>query len=269
MLPRFIASALAIALLLLSGAIASPHHTPHDLCRVAAVTAARTHHVPEEVLLAITTVETRTNRGGESGPWPWTVNVAGQGTWFDSFAEARSHAAAALASGQTSFDVGCFQLNYRWHGQEFSGLDEMFDPATSADYAARFLKSLHAESGDWLIAAGHYHSRTPRHSQRYRRAISAVMSSSEIAGTLAEISADEKTTPIVLGSMEQSDMAIAEIQSGGGGSILLGARAPIISLARGGSSSSTSVLADSNAIASPGAIGLVRDSVIPLIVVRN
>ena len=30
----------------------------------------------------------------------------------------------------------------------------MFDPDTGADYAARFLKSLYAERGDWSAAAG-------------------------------------------------------------------------------------------------------------------
>ena len=139
-----------------------------DLCRHAAIRAADDEGVPREVMLAITLVETRTKRGDESGPWPWTVNVAGKGTWFPSRAAALLHAQQALAGGQPSFDVGCFQLNFRWHGTAFTSIDEMFEPGPSGLYAARFLKSLHAETGDWIKASGLYHSRTAKHAKRYR-----------------------------------------------------------------------------------------------------
>lgn len=138
------------------------------ICRNAAIAAADRHGVPRKVLVAITLVETRTRREGISGPWPWTVNVAGKGAWFDSRAGALLHAQRALTRGQPSFDVGCFQLNYRWHGQHFASIDQMFEPGPSGDYAAQFLKSLHAETGDWIKAAGLYHSRTSRHAKRYR-----------------------------------------------------------------------------------------------------
>ena len=74
----------------------------------------------------------------------------------------------ALAAGRTSFDVGCFQINYRWHGARFASLEEMLEPAANARYAARFLSDLHEETGTWTAAAGAYHSRTERHARRYR-----------------------------------------------------------------------------------------------------
>ena len=141
------------------------------LCRNAAIKAADRHGIPREVLVAISLVETRTRRGGVSGAWPWTVNVAGKGFWFDSRAAALIHAQGALARGQQSFDVGCFQLNYKWHGHHFASIDEMFEPGPSGDYAARFLKSLHAETGDWIKASGFYHSRTAKHAKRYRNLV--------------------------------------------------------------------------------------------------
>lgn len=138
------------------------------ICRNAAIQAADRHGVPREVLVAITLVETGTNRGGSYGAWPWTVNVAGKGFWLESRAAALLQAQRALSRGQPSFDVGCFQLNYKWHGEHFASIDHMFEPGPSGDYAARFLKSLHAETGDWIKAAGFYHSRTKRHAERYR-----------------------------------------------------------------------------------------------------
>ena len=70
------------------------------------------------------------------------------------------YALAQISKGETRFDVGCFQLNYRWHGESFASLDEMISPKSNALYAAKFLKSLYAEFGDWTEAAGAYHSRT-------------------------------------------------------------------------------------------------------------
>ncbi|MEO1493677.1 MAG: lytic transglycosylase domain-containing protein [Pseudomonadota bacterium] len=145
------------------------------LCWDAAIAAADRNGVPRNIMLAITLVETRTKRDGETGPWPWTVNVAGKGAWLDSRAQALLHAQRALAQGQTSFDVGCFQLNYRWHGQHFASIDQMFEPGPSGDYAARFVKSLHEETGDWIRASGLYHSRTPKHAARYRGLVKRVV----------------------------------------------------------------------------------------------
>lgn len=174
--------AVLLAAALLPGtALASTGSEP-DLCRAAAVEAARRHGVPEDIMLAITLVETRRRTDGVAGPWPWTVNIAGEGFWFDTRRAALAKAEAALAGGQRSFDVGCFQLNFRWHGAGFPSIDAMFEPALAADYAARFLHDLFAESGDWMRAAGHYHSRTPDHSARYRRMVAAALESDAMAG---------------------------------------------------------------------------------------
>ena len=153
---------------LLPGLAAAEVTATMDLCRNAAVRAADAHGVPRTVMLAITSVETRTTRDGQTGPWPWTVNVTGKGQWFASRAAALVHAQRSLAGGETSFDVGCFQLNYRWHGQAFPSIDAMFEPGASGDYAARFLKSLYAETGNWFRAAGLYHSRREPRASRYR-----------------------------------------------------------------------------------------------------
>ena len=141
------------------------------ICRNAAVKAADRHGIPREVLVAITLVETGTNRDGAYGAWPWTVNVAGKGFWLESRAAALLHAQRALARGQPSFDVGCFQLNYKWHGQHFASIDHMFEPGPSGAYAARFVKDLHREPGDWIKASGLYHSRTPKYSKKYRKLV--------------------------------------------------------------------------------------------------
>lgn len=140
---------------------------PSQLCDAAAAQASRETGVPLAVLQAISLNETGRRRDGAFRPWPWTVNMEGKGTWFDSAAEALAYAERNRARGARSFDVGCFQLNYRWHGQNFASLEAMFDPLANARYAARFLAELYAEKGDWSLAAGAYHSRTPGFAERY------------------------------------------------------------------------------------------------------
>lgn len=142
--------------------------TDADICAQAAALAAAETGVPYAVLMAITQTETGRTSAGVTQPWPWTINLEGEGHWFENQDEALAFAYQALRADRVSFDTGCFQINYRWHGENFSSLEEMFDPARNAAYAALFLSDLYAELGDWSLAAGAYHSRTEVHASRYR-----------------------------------------------------------------------------------------------------
>jgi hypothetical protein len=170
-----------LGIALFAAGVAAPamamRQAPETLCRDAAISASRQTGVPLQVLLAISLTET--GRKGENGfsPWPWTLNIEGRGEWLDNRGSALEMAYATLRRGARSFDVGCFQVNYRWHGEGFTSLEQMMDPEANALYAARFLLSLYDETGDWALAAGHYHSRTPEHASRYRRVFERHMAS--------------------------------------------------------------------------------------------
>lgn len=139
-----------------------------ELCEQAALRAAAESGVPADVLLAIALVETGRAIDGQMRPWPWAANAEGRGHWFASADQAGAFARQRLAQGRPSFDLGCFQINWRWHGQHFDRPEALLDPLISARYAAQFLARLHDELGDWESAAGAYHSRTPHLAQRYR-----------------------------------------------------------------------------------------------------
>ena len=142
--------------------------TTAAICDSAALRASRTTGVPLDVLRAISLTET--GRNGDEGflPWPWTVNMEGVGKWFDDLETAQAYIDKNMRRGARSFDVGCFQINYRWHGQAFSSIEEMFEPNANALYAAEFLQRLYDEFGDWTKAAGAYHSRTPKFANKYK-----------------------------------------------------------------------------------------------------
>lgn len=147
---------------------------PSDLCDLAAARAAETSGVPIDILLAITRVET--GRGGaQPGPWPWTINADGQGNWYATKMEAIDAATVHQTDGTNTYDVGCFQLNIKWHGDNFASLSDMFDPSQNAEYAAAFLEQLYLESGDWAAAVAAYHSRTPDLAEAYLAKVKAIL----------------------------------------------------------------------------------------------
>ena len=153
---------------------ALPAQAAPELCESAAVTAARETDVPLDVLLAIALTESGRQQNGRLRPWPWTANAEGSGHWFDTRQEAVDFARTLLARGQRLFDLGCFQINWYWHGENFNRPEELLDPLTAARYAARLLASLHDEFGSWEGAAGAYHSRTPQFADRYRARFTAL-----------------------------------------------------------------------------------------------
>lgn len=107
-------------------------------------------------------------------PWPWAVNADGAAMYFDSKPAAVVWTRLALARGVRQVDVGCMQVNLQSHPQAFRDLDDAFDPAANADYAARFLRRLRDEAGDWPTAIGYYHSRTPALAADYRERVIAI-----------------------------------------------------------------------------------------------
>lgn len=132
--------------------------------------------VPKGLLSAISLVETGT--GGVA--WPWTVNEGGKGMHFKTRAEALAHLESAIARGVENMDVGCMQLNYRWHSKGFANLEEMLDPVRNTTYAALFLVELQKRLGSWELATAHYHSTDADKGARY---VEKVATASDPSGT--------------------------------------------------------------------------------------
>ena len=147
-------------------------HSAEDIsviCDNVAELASEKTGVPISVLKAISLSETGRKINGVMRPWPWTVNMEGKGVWFSNSDEAKAYVYKNYKRGARSFDIGCFQINYKWHGHNFSSIEEMFQPMPNALYAANFLLRLYKEKGDWGGAAGAYHSRTPKYANKYEK----------------------------------------------------------------------------------------------------
>src|SRR5579859_1047005 len=106
---------LSLLVLLLSAASALAEPTalspiaPGLLCRSAIATAERANGIPASLLAAIGRVESgrRDPVSGATHPWPWTINAEGQGSFFDTKAQAIAAVRDLQARGVRSIDVGC------------------------------------------------------------------------------------------------------------------------------------------------------------------
>lgn len=173
--PRRVHLALIIVLLTAGTAVARVPADPGAACRDAIRIVERETALPQGLLLAIATVESGRSspRDGTLTPWPWTVHATGNGRYFPTREEAIGHVQELQAAGTTVIDVGCLQVNLHHHPNAFPTLEAALDPLTNARYAARFLKRLQAELGDWQLAAGAYHSRNPERRDAYRARVMA------------------------------------------------------------------------------------------------
>ena len=129
----------------------------------------RHYGIPSHLLSAISATESgRYHQGLKiTLPWPWTINVEGQGHYFDSKQEAVAAVRRFQRQGARSIDVGCMQVNLVHHPEAFANLDEAFDPQRNVAYGAGFLRGLYDESKSWKQAAADYHSKTPRRGKEY------------------------------------------------------------------------------------------------------
>lgn len=141
-----------------------------DICAQATSITERAQGIPSHLLGAISLAETGRwdDKRRASFAWPWTVTSGGKGRYYASKAEAVAEVRKLSARGVRNIDVGCMQVNMLYHKDAFASLDEAFEPATNAAYAASFLKDLYATSGSWTAAAGFYHSRKPADNRPYR-----------------------------------------------------------------------------------------------------
>ena len=157
----------------ITGLLSSP--PAGQLCRQAIAAAERAHGIPAYLLAAIARVESgrRDQVSGTFNPWPWTINMDGQGSFYDNQAQAVAAARAMRHRVTNSIDVGCMQISLVHHPDAFPSLTRAFDPSANADYGARFLVQLFEKSGSWPKAVELYHSATPDLGQDYQRKVYA------------------------------------------------------------------------------------------------
>jgi hypothetical protein len=143
------------------------------LCEAATRQAERQERVPRGLLEAISLKESGRWDGDakKSVAWPWTVTWGGPGEHFASRAEAIAKVRALQKAGKTNIDVGCMQINLRYHPHAFDNIEDAFDPLKNAGYAGAHLKQLREDHKSWHRAVERYHSSDPERGAAYRQAV--------------------------------------------------------------------------------------------------
>jgi len=156
----------------------------------------RSMRIPQGLLTAISFVES--GRAGEDGQitaWPWTINVNGQGRYFDTKEEAVAATRKLIDEGQRSIDVGCMQINLRYHPNAFRTIEDAFDPALNVAYGAQFLTSLHQLQGSWSKAVERYHSADDGRREEYREKVMASWNNNVRNVVMNAVLAENTDTP--------------------------------------------------------------------------
>lgn len=140
------------------------------LCLAAIKVAESTRNLPKHLLHAIALTESGfwRHESRSQVPWPWTVNVNGEGRYFESPHHAADYIRGLLRDGVTNIDVGCMQINLRYHGLAFGTIEEALSPVNNVAYAVSFLEDLRERNGTWGKAVRYYHSGNWRRGSLYR-----------------------------------------------------------------------------------------------------
>lgn len=142
-----------------------------ELCQIAVDKAEKNYQIKSNLLQTIASVESgRWNaQAGKRVAWPWTVHANGKGRYYKSKAEAIAAVKNLQQKGITNIDVGCMQINLKYHGEAFANLEEAFDPEKNVAYSAQFLRNLYKRNKqNWTKTAMHYHSRNLRKGTNYK-----------------------------------------------------------------------------------------------------
>ena len=144
-------------------------------CEYLAKEAEVRYGLPENILLSISRVETGYQKvNGVRRAWPWTLNAGGDSAYFQTKDAALKSLKRRVKQGVTNIDIGCMQLNFRWHKKFFKNLSDMMSPEKNVDYGARFLNRLHKRHGSWEKAVKYYHSSKSKFNVKYYKKVRAV-----------------------------------------------------------------------------------------------
>ena len=125
--------------------------------------------IPRGILKSIATVE--------SGIRPYVVNIKGKSYIFESKKKALNFIQQQIKKHNQNFSVGCMQIHYKSHKNQFNSVDEMLSPERNLAYAAFMLKKLYTKYGNWEKAIKRYHAAKAKYSNVYYKKVMKVYNS--------------------------------------------------------------------------------------------
>jgi hypothetical protein len=125
--------------------------------------AEKEHNIPKGLLLAVAKTESNLEA--------YALNISGRSHFFRDKDTALKTIRCALDEGITNIDIGAAQINYKWHGNKFSSIEDMLSPEVNIQYAAKLLAKLKQQHGNWHKAIRIYHSSNLKYHRQYSRRV--------------------------------------------------------------------------------------------------
>lgn len=155
------------------------------------------YHMPKNLLKAISITESGRyhKKTTNAIPWPWTINVKGKGYYFKSKADAVKAVKRLKKAGIESIDVGCMQINLRYHPTAFKNIEEALEPKYNIRYASSFLYKDYKKTNNWQKSIGRYHNKKPSQGGRYVKRVYTNWKRLDENFTVSSL--DVKTVPVL------------------------------------------------------------------------
>ncbi|WP_454916016.1 lytic transglycosylase domain-containing protein [Xanthobacter sediminis] len=150
---------------------------PPNICERELARASKKYNVPLQILYAVGLTES----GYAGFLQPYTLYIEGKDYILNNLQDALKLFKEANARGVQLIDIGCMQVNYYWHKEEFNSLEEMFNPRLNVEQAARFLQELRQRHGSWTMALARYNA-GPKNTVGQHRYVCRVMKNLVEAG---------------------------------------------------------------------------------------
>jgi len=172
--PSLVSLFALVAIAVASPPVAAASSVPEGYRRVAAA-----HGIPSELFYAVALAESgkRISHLRTTRPWPWTLNIQGEGLYFPSRQAAVYAAHQALAKGRRSVDIGLMQVNWGYHKTALRSVEAAIDPYQNLAVGAAILAECFRMRGDWWAAVGCYHAPSDAYrASRYRERVKRIWS---------------------------------------------------------------------------------------------
>ena len=130
--------------------------------------------IPDRIFYAVALAESGRKLPADRvrRPWPWTLNVAGDGYYYATRLEAWQALRGWLDQGKRSIDIGLMQVNWRYHQARLGDPWQALDPYHNLRVGADILQDCYANERDWWASVGCYHApANPERAARYRRRV--------------------------------------------------------------------------------------------------
>ena len=147
------------------------YSTDINSCNFLTEKYGKLYNLPSKLLTSIALVESGIKKNNQHfRSWPWTLNVSGKSIYFDTKEEMLNYLKQSLPE-KKSIDVGCMQINTKYHLKNFKDLNQIIEPEENVKYAAIFLSKLFKQYRSWNEAIARYHSSLPKRKEKYLKKV--------------------------------------------------------------------------------------------------